>query len=258
MREATSGWQVNDFPRPEGLQEATVDAFTGFKPSSWSRAQVAGAVPRRHGARATTPGSAASTSITGADGKDYRWQDGCAAASRSRKGYLVLNQVEEAVAALDGGQPGLDRARAPGHQRLRAVRTRTPPDPHDVLLPARRLGPTARRWGAPFPPTATCQPAPSPEPSVAPPSEPRPHRRAPPRSRRTSPPRSRRPTPEADQDPQAGDEPGRPRADPRAHAGADRPPSRRRRPSRRRSRTPEPSPGAHPSRTRARASHSSR
>ena len=37
MRDATKGWAVNDFARPKGLQQATVDAFTGFKPSPWSK-----------------------------------------------------------------------------------------------------------------------------------------------------------------------------------------------------------------------------
>ncbi len=40
MDEVTQDWRVNDFKRPGGLVDARVDAFTGFKPSAWSRKQV--------------------------------------------------------------------------------------------------------------------------------------------------------------------------------------------------------------------------
>ncbi|MFN8518385.1 MAG: penicillin-binding transpeptidase domain-containing protein [Chloroflexota bacterium] len=40
MDEVTADWRVNDFERPDGIVTRSVDAFTGYQPSVWSRQQV--------------------------------------------------------------------------------------------------------------------------------------------------------------------------------------------------------------------------
>ena len=40
LSEVTRRWQVNDFRRPDGLETASVDVFTGYRPSPWSRDEV--------------------------------------------------------------------------------------------------------------------------------------------------------------------------------------------------------------------------
>jgi membrane peptidoglycan carboxypeptidase len=92
LRDATKGWAVNDFRRPKGLVDATVDAFTGFRPSPWSKVQVKeifleGTVP------GDDPWIVGVDVVTGPDGKDYRWSEACGGEPRTR-GYLVLNRIE--------------------------------------------------------------------------------------------------------------------------------------------------------------------
>jgi membrane peptidoglycan carboxypeptidase len=37
VRELSNGWAVNEFPRPNGLTQATIDAWSGGKPGPWTR-----------------------------------------------------------------------------------------------------------------------------------------------------------------------------------------------------------------------------
>ena len=170
LRESTRGWAVNDFPRPKGLQQATVDVFTGFKPSSWSRAQVKewfidGTVP------GDDPWIRGVDVITGPDGKDYRWRESCGG-DPQRRGYLVLAQAEEAWPSwMEANRGWIARAR-------RGINVAGGPDPD---RPTRTMyfyqpgfWPYGGSWGAPFPPAATCDKAPeaSPSPSALETTEP--------------------------------------------------------------------------------------
>jgi membrane peptidoglycan carboxypeptidase len=163
MRETTKGWEVNDFPRPKGIQDATVDAFTGFRPSVWSQASVNeifldGTVP------GDDPWIVGVDVITGADGKDYRWKGACGGQPET-KGYLVLNQVEAAFPSwLEANRGWIARARRGinipgGPDRLRPTST--------MYFYQPGFWPFGGSWGAPFPPALACGDAPSPEPSAS-------------------------------------------------------------------------------------------
>ena len=83
---------MNDFQRPGGIVSASVDAYTGFKPSSYSRQQVQDLY-----IKGTTPGDdpyIRGVDVTlGTDGKTYRWIDGCTG-DKERKGFLILNDAD--------------------------------------------------------------------------------------------------------------------------------------------------------------------
>ncbi len=101
MDEVTRDWRVNDFQRPGGLVNASVDAYTGYKPSNYSRQQVQDVF-----IKGTTPGDDPYVQgldvMVGTDGKTYRWAAGCSG-EKVRKGYLVLNDA-------DAGQPTWQQA----------------------------------------------------------------------------------------------------------------------------------------------------
>jgi peptidoglycan glycosyltransferase len=174
LREATRGWEVNDFPRPKGLQQATVDAFTGFKPSPWSRRQV-----KEWYIEGTVPGDdpwiVGVDVVTGPDGKDYRWKDGCEG-DPTTKGYLVLSKAEQDRESWNEANKGwIARAR-------RGINVAGGPDPdrptRTMYFYQPSFWPYGASWGAPFPPAATCDkapeasPSPSPEASAEPTAEP--------------------------------------------------------------------------------------
>jgi membrane peptidoglycan carboxypeptidase len=172
MRDITKGWAVNDFQRPKGLQEATVDAFTGFRPSAWSREQV-----RELFLEGTVPGDdpwiRGIEVIEGADGRDYRWKPSCEGQPETR-GYLVLSQVEEHEPSwLEANRGWIARARrginvAGGPDRDRPTRT--------MYFYQPGFWPYGSSWGAPFAPVDTCEQAPpaSPSPSAPPSGDPSP------------------------------------------------------------------------------------
>jgi membrane peptidoglycan carboxypeptidase len=159
MNEVTGEWRVNDFKRPDGVVTAEVDAYTGFKPSVYSREQY-----RENFIRGTTPGDdpyiVALDVVVGPDDRTYRWSDGCTG-ERVRKGYLVLTDADAGHKSWQAANKGwISRAR-----RGAGVEG-GPKDTATAYFYDPSFQPFGRSWGAPFPPTRSCDEAPSPEPSA--------------------------------------------------------------------------------------------
>jgi membrane peptidoglycan carboxypeptidase len=157
MTEVTRGWQLNNFKIPNGVVEATVDAHTGYKPSQWSKDQV-----KELFIQGTVPGDDPFITgvqvITGPDGKDYRWHDGCAGTPVT-KGFLNL-------ANADPDHPAWQKADRDWQNRARRG-AGTSGTAYFYEPPYQPFGSS---WGAPFEPTGTCDaiPSPSPSPSASP------------------------------------------------------------------------------------------
>jgi peptidoglycan glycosyltransferase len=164
MNEVTRDWRVNDFERPEGIVTRTVDAFTGFQPSVWSREQVQ-EVFARGTAPDEDPWIVGLEVVRGPDGQWYRWRDGCDGEPQVR-GFLAIADVEAEHEAWNKANRDWTRRarRGPG------VRG-GPEGTATSYFYDTSYRPYGRSWGAPFPPTSRCDEMPSPEPSVsAPPS----------------------------------------------------------------------------------------
>ncbi len=159
MNEVTGEWRVNDFDRPDGVVTATVDAYTGYKPSAYSRDQV-----RELFIKGTTPGDdpyiRGVEVVVGPDDRTYRWSSGCAG-EPVRKGYLVLNDAEAGHDSWQKANRGwITRARrGPGVEG-------GPKDTATAYFYDPTFQPFGRSWGAPFAPARSCDDAPSPEPSA--------------------------------------------------------------------------------------------
>ena len=133
LTEVTRRWQVNDFRRPDGLETASVDVFTGFRPSPWSRDQATelflpGTTPGRD------PYLRGVEVVRGSDDRWYRWSDGCEGSPTTR-GYLVLDDAEADQPLLERGDRWLDPARTAGARR-RGRRLAREDDVHGLLLRA--------------------------------------------------------------------------------------------------------------------------
>jgi membrane peptidoglycan carboxypeptidase len=170
MTEVTRNWDVNDFRRPDGIVEATVDAHTGYKPSQFSTDKVTELF-----IKGTEPGDDPYIKglqvLKASDGKLYRWHDGCVGTPETR-GVLDLS-------AADANHPSWNvwvqdwvaRARqGPG-----VVGGADPTKPNQTAYfyngGYQPYGPT---WGAPFAPDKDCDAAPSPSPSASPSESPSP------------------------------------------------------------------------------------
>jgi membrane peptidoglycan carboxypeptidase len=169
MREATANYAIADFPRPPGVVEADVDAWSGGKPTQFTTQTV-----RENFIDGTVPGD--DTTKVGLqvvlnplaapdDPNPYvLWQDGCAGTPET-KGFLALEGVE-------AGHPDWQAANLDWINRAKVgPGTAGGPDP---AVPTKtsyifRPGetPYGKSWGAPFPPTATCFGLPSPSPSLS-------------------------------------------------------------------------------------------
>ncbi|MDQ3555000.1 MAG: transglycosylase domain-containing protein, partial [Chloroflexota bacterium] len=158
LQETTADWAIFDFTRPNGLEEAQVDAFTGYRPSDFSREQVTeifieGTVPPRD------------EIITGLEvirdeeGDSYLWDESCGGTPEMR-GFLQLDELEsERPRWREAIQGWIERAR-------RGPGVRGGPDADVATATSYFLDsnyqPYGSTWGAPFPPTARCDEAPSP------------------------------------------------------------------------------------------------
>jgi membrane peptidoglycan carboxypeptidase len=165
MREVTADWPVFDFPRPPGITEADVDAWSGGKPTQYTTETVRevfvdGTVP---GDDNTKVGLQVVVDPLDPE-KYYLWIDGCAGIAET-KGFLALEGAEP-------GHPDWQQANLDWIARARqgtgiaggpdpAVRTRT-----SYIFNARR-NPYGKSWGAPFAPTDSCFGVPSPSPSLS-------------------------------------------------------------------------------------------
>jgi membrane peptidoglycan carboxypeptidase len=170
LTEVTRTWPIRDFERPAGLVEQRVDAWSGMRPTQFSSETVNelfidGTVP---GEDTTKRGLQV---ITDAEGNSYLWTEGCPGTPETR-GFLVLDDVErdraDWRAAIDDW---IERAReGPG--------TAGGPDPNVETRTSyfynSRITPYGKSWGAPFPPTQSCDAAPSPSPSPSPEPSPSP------------------------------------------------------------------------------------
>jgi membrane peptidoglycan carboxypeptidase len=165
MREATRGWQVNEFRRPDGIAEAEVDAYTGFRPSVYSRRQVTELFVDGTGP-GDDPYIRGIPVIRGPDEKLYRWTEACGGEPTTR-GFLALGEAEaDHPNWQDANRNWINRARrGPGTAG-------GPEDTRTAYFYQSWFEPYGNSWGAPFPPTASCQDAPSPSPSTSPSASP--------------------------------------------------------------------------------------
>jgi membrane peptidoglycan carboxypeptidase len=157
LSDVSKGMKIESFGRvkPKGLQTATVDAFTGMRPSGATRRRVQelflpGTVPTKSGNYTTT------ADIDSSSGR--LWQDGCAGPmvtasfidfSRAEAGYRAWQRADigwQARAARGVGVHG------------------GPKGTYTAYLYGSGFFPFGRSWGGSFVPTKVCKIAP-----VAPP-----------------------------------------------------------------------------------------
>ncbi|CAN5188257.1 hypothetical protein BH24CHL7_BH24CHL7_06480 [soil metagenome] len=161
LSEVTAAWPIRDFPRPQGIVEAEVDAWSGMRPTEFSTETVTeifidGTVP---GEDTTKRGLQV---VEDGEGNLALWTEGCAGTPQTR-GFLALEEVEREYPAWHAANlEWIERAR-----RGRGVAGG--PDPEveteTSYIFSRQFTPYGRSWGAPFPPTQSCTEAPSPSPS---------------------------------------------------------------------------------------------
>jgi membrane peptidoglycan carboxypeptidase len=166
LSEVTRRWQVNDFRRPDRLETARVDVFTGFRPSEWSRGQLT-----EYFLPGTAPGADPYVRgvevIRGSDDRWYRWSDGCEGSPATR-GYLVLDDAEADHRswneAVDGWIRRARRGPGVGANVSRAKTTYT------AYFFEPYYQPYGQSWGGPFAPNRDCDGAPieTAEPSTSP------------------------------------------------------------------------------------------
>ncbi len=157
---ASKGLPIADFQQPPGVVQATVDAFSGMLPGPFSSKTVTewfikGTVPTQ------VDNTKVGIAIDTASGK--LWQDGCVGPMEVR-GFLDFSNVE---ADFPTWRPFTDgwiaRAQKGSGVAGGPSRTRT-----SYFYETGVWNPYGLSWGAPFPPTQTCDIAPSPSPSAQP------------------------------------------------------------------------------------------
>ena len=166
VQEVSQNWANNDFPVPNGIVNATVDAWSGGKPTqyttqTYNEVFVSGTQPT-----ADDPTKIGLQVVPDANGNETLWVDGCAG-TPLMNGYLSLGNVE-------ANHPDWHAADADWIARaMQGPGTAGGPDPQiktktSYIFDPRNT-PYGKSWGAPFPPTTTCAqapPSPSPSPSV--------------------------------------------------------------------------------------------
>ena len=164
--EVSKSWAVNDFPVPDGIVTAPVDAWSGGKPTqfttqTYNEVFVSGTQPS-----ADDPTKVGLQVTQDVNGNDVLWVDGCAGTPQT-KGFLNLDSVEADHADWHAADADwIARAKVgPG--------TAGGPDPQTQTKTSYifdpRNTPYGKSWGAPFAPTTTCAQAPpsaSPSPSM--------------------------------------------------------------------------------------------
>lgn len=165
LNEVTADWRVNDFERPNGVTTAQVDAFTGFKPSQYSREQV-----KEVFIRGTEPGEdpyiRGMDVLRASDDRLYRWDDSCDGVP-TRRGVLDLSDAEADFPAWQrANRAWIDRARRGAGTKGGPKKTAT------AYFYDPSFQPFGRSWGAPFPPNRSCADAPTASPSPEPTEEP--------------------------------------------------------------------------------------
>ena len=155
LTEVTKGTPITDFPRPDGIVQARVDAFSGLLPGPFTTQTVNevfidGTVPTRIDDTKVPLDIDAATGLL--------WQDGCAG-PKETQGFLDLSGVESAFPAW---RPFTDdwikRAMKGPGVAGGPEKTRT------SYFYNNAYNPYGKTWGAPFPPTETCTPVVPPTP----------------------------------------------------------------------------------------------
>jgi hypothetical protein len=157
---ASKGLPIATFPQPPGVVQATVDAFSGMLPGPFSSRTV-----KEWFIKGTVPTQVDNTkvgiAIDAASGK--LWQDGCVGPMEVR-GFLDLSNVEADFPAWRSFTDGwIARAERGSGVAGGPEKTRT-----SFFYETGVWNPYGLSWGAPFPPTQTCDITPSPEPSAQP------------------------------------------------------------------------------------------
>jgi membrane peptidoglycan carboxypeptidase len=159
IEQATRNWPIHDFARPKGIQEADVDAFSGMKPGPYSKKTV-----RELFIDGTVPNVEDTTKkgmqvLEAPDGSLFQWKDGCAG-TPTTKGFLDLSDVEKDRGAWhDADADWIKRAQhGPGVAG-------GPKNTQTGYFYTAGFQPYGATWGAPFPPTQSCDQAPTPSPS---------------------------------------------------------------------------------------------
>jgi membrane peptidoglycan carboxypeptidase len=158
---ATKGQPIATFQQPPGVVQASVDAFTGMKPGPFSEKTVKewfidGTVPTQ------VDNTKVGVAVDSVSGK--LWQDGCEGPMEVR-GFLDLANVEADYPQWRTYTDGwIARARRGPGVAGGPEKTRT-----TYFYENGVWNPNGLTWGAPFPPTETCDLfVPSPEPSPSP------------------------------------------------------------------------------------------
>jgi membrane peptidoglycan carboxypeptidase len=162
LTEVTKGWPISDWKEPAGIVHAKVDAFSGLKPGPFSKKTVDEIFINN-----TQPKAQDDTKI-GAQvdaATGLLWQEGCTGPPET-SGFLDLSHVDAAF------PPSWQKADDGWIARARkGVGVKGgPKDTPTAYFAKPYFQPYGATWGAPFAPTKTCEPLPSP--TVAPPTPP--------------------------------------------------------------------------------------
>jgi membrane peptidoglycan carboxypeptidase len=168
LTQASRGTPIATFPRPPGVVQATIDAFSGMKPGPFTTRTVKewfieDTVPRE------IDNTKVGLEIDSATGK--LWQEGCAGPMEVQ-GFLDLSRVESEFPAWGRYNRGwIARASRGSGVAGGPERTRT-----TYFYQSGGWTPFGGTWGAPFAPTEICEiPEPTPLPTdLFPPLEPTP------------------------------------------------------------------------------------
>ncbi|HEX5452051.1 MAG TPA: penicillin-binding transpeptidase domain-containing protein, partial [Candidatus Limnocylindrales bacterium] len=148
LQEATSKWAIDDFAVPNGLVKAKVDAWSGMKPGPFTTKTV-----DEYFIDGTQPKQVDDTKvpIQVQSGTNLLWQDGCDG-SPVTKGFADFNNVESSKPPWQAA----DRAWAARAARGIGV-AGGPEHTRTMTFYDGGFHPFGNSWGAPFPPTKTCQ-----------------------------------------------------------------------------------------------------
>ena len=161
MQEVSSKQAIANFKAPNGLQTATVDAFTGLKPGPFTKKTVKelfikGTIPtERETIRVSRDIDAASGLL---------WRAGCVG-PRVTRGFFNLNEVESNFPNWQKANRNWAARAAKG-----AGRRGGPEGTRTSYFYNNSFAPFGKSWGAPFAPSAKCpiEPVETPPPSCDP------------------------------------------------------------------------------------------
>jgi membrane peptidoglycan carboxypeptidase len=159
LTEISHGLPISDFHRPDDLETATVDAFTGLQPGPFTTATIdeifiPGTVPtQKETIRVTRQIDSASGLL---------WQDGCAG-PMVNEGFFDLTQVDASFPAWQTADSEWGARAAKG-----AGVKGGPEGTRTSYFYNNSFAPFGRTWGAPFAPTELCTVVPPPTPTCDP------------------------------------------------------------------------------------------